>query len=110
MNPIGQNGVYRFPHLSAPAYFDTDLTAKKGFKIRDGQDIQVSVAAFNFLNHPLTSFTGSFPNELTLNTTNTTTGSLQQGLATARSQNADFGTAAYKEGRRILELSLRYDF
>ncbi len=111
LNPVlGQNGVYRFPHLGAPAYLDTDLTAKKAFSVREKQSIQLSVAAFNFLNHPLSSFTSSFPNELTLNTQTTTTGSLQQGLAAARSQNVDFGTANYKEGRRILELALRYDF
>jgi len=111
VNPvIGQNGVYRLPHLGAPAYIDSDLTVKKGFRVHDAQSVQVSVAAFNFLNHPLTSFTQSFPNELTLNTQTTTTGTLAQGLAGARSQNADFGFANYKEGRRILELALRYDF
>jgi hypothetical protein len=111
LNPvIGENGLYRLPRVTAPAYFDTDLTVKRNFRIREGNTVQLSVAAFNFLNHPLTSFTSSEPNELTLNLNTTSNGSLTQALAAARSNNADFGQANFKEGRRILELALRYDF
>ncbi len=111
LNPtVGVNGVYRLPHIAGPSYFDTDLTLKKGFHIHEGDTIQFSAAAFNFLNHPLTSFTSSVPSELTLNTQTTTAGDIGQTLSSARSQNADFGTANFKEGRRILELALRFDF
>ncbi len=107
--PIGTNGDYRFPFLPGPAFFDTDLTAAKTFRLNEHHSFQLRGAAFNFINHPLTSFTGVDSTATVLNFTNTGT-SLAQGLGSATSQNANFGYARLKEGRRILELALRYDF
>ena len=102
-----QNGPYKYPYLAGPAFFNTDLSAQKNFNLEHGQSVQFRVAAFNFLNHPLTTFTGDFPNEYSLNLTNLNGTTFNQG---AFDPSAGFGTAAYKVGRRIMELSVKYTF
>ena len=111
VNPtVGVNGAYRFGFLPGPTFFDTDLTLAKTFNINERNSVQFRAAAFNFINHANTSFTGTAPNQTTLLLTGSSAGSLTQGLASARSNYSDFGYANLKEGRRILELALRYDF
>ncbi len=102
-----QNGPYRYPFLGGPAYIDNDLSVQKSFKIVKEQSVQLRVAAFNFLNLPLTSFNGDFQNEYQANLTNQAGTAFNQG---AVDPSLGFGTAAYKTGRRIMELSLKYSF
>ena len=54
-NPTGQ-GVYRLPYIHGPAYSRHDLTLLKNFQVKEKQNLQLRLAAFNFVNHPLTSF------------------------------------------------------
>jgi hypothetical protein len=77
---INQNGPAIFPTIKGPAFFDTDLGAYKNFSIRDHQNVQFRLTAFNFLNHPLPH-----------NPTTT-------------------GTPEFKVGRRVLELAVKYNF
>lgn len=102
-----QNGPYQYQYLHGPAYFDTDLSAQKSFNFAHEQAVVLRVSAFNFVNHALTTFTGDFPNEYTLNATNTAGTTFNQGAA---DPTLGFGTAAYKTGRRVLELMLKYNF
>lgn len=102
-----QNGPYRYPHLGGPAYIDNDLSAQKSFNFEKTQSIQFRVAAFNFLNLPLTTFSGNFTNQYQLNLTNAAGTAFNQGVA---DPSLGFGFAPYKTGRRILELSARYTF
>ncbi len=111
LNPtLGVNGAYKFGFLPGPMFFDTDLTLAKTFKVTERQSVQFRAAAFNFINHANTSFTGTAPHELNLLLTSSSSGTVSQGLAGARSNYGDFGFANLKEGRRIMELALRYDF
>lgn len=105
----GVNGAYRLPFLPGPAFFQTDLTAAKTFKVAEGKSVQLRLAAFNFINHANPSFSAVNQNAYTLNFSDQG-GSLDSALATATSQNAGFGITSLKEGRRILEMALRYDF
>src|SRR5882757_9309803 len=96
---INQNGPAVFPTIKGPAFFDTDLGAYKNFTMRDKQNIQFRVTAFNFINHPLPQFgLGSDVNlQLTgANGTNTNT--------------ATTGKPQYEVGRRVLELTIKYVF
>jgi len=102
-----QNGPYRYPFLGAPAYFDSDLSAQKSFKIAKEQNIQFRVSGFNFLNHPLHSFTGNFQNEYQLNLTNPNGTTFNQG---ANDPALGFGLAPYTTGRRVVELMAKYNF
>ena len=105
----GIQGQYRYPYIHAPAFTDSDLTATKDFHIGETGTIQFRAAAFNFLNHANSSFTSSDKNgsETALNLSNTNNGATEQS---ATSNNAEFGIVPLREGRRIMELSLKYTF
>ena len=102
-----QNGPYRYPHFGGPAYIDNDLSAQKSFSFEHGQAVQFRLAAFNWLNLPLTSFTSNFTNEYQINLTNQNGTAFNSGAA---DPTLGFGSAPYKVGRRITEISLRYSF
>ena len=107
----GINGTYVFPYIHAPAYTETDLTATKNFKIGESQNLQFRVAAFNFLNHANSSFNNADAagqeTSLNLSNPNVTT---QENSATLSPSTQNFGFAPLREGRRILELNLKYSF
>ncbi|WP_158615523.1 carboxypeptidase-like regulatory domain-containing protein [Acidipila sp. EB88] len=107
----GVNGQYVFPYIHAPAFTDTDLTATKNFKIAESQNVQLRIAAFNFINHANSSFNNSDVNgnETTLNLSNNTQ-TTQENSATLSPSTKNFGYSPLREGRRILELSLKYNF
>jgi hypothetical protein len=108
---LGTNGVYRLPYLPGPGYFDTDLTLAKRFRISEKTSMQLRGAAFNFINHANSSFTSVAPQGFTLNYNITANGAdANQILAGARNQYSQFGYAPLREGRRIMELGLRFDF
>ena len=66
---LGKNGQFELPDIHGPAYFDTDITVQRTFKLKDSQNMQFRIAGFNFLNHPLAQFYGGAgaPVALTLN-------------------------------------------
>ena len=109
---LGTNGAYRYGFLPGPGFFDADLTLAKRFALRHDSGIQLRVAAFNFINHANNSFTPVNNNNYTLNFSPTANGgSLNDTLLNSTVGNANqFGYAPLKEGRRIVELGLRYDF
>ena len=105
----GIQGSYRYPYIHAPAFTDSDLTATKDFRVGESGNLQFRVAAFNFLNHANSSFTSSDKNgsETVLNLSNSNNGATEQS---AKSSNSEFGIVPLREGRRIMELSLKYTF
>ena len=108
---VGTNGAYRYGFLPGPGFFNTDITAAKSFRVTEKSNIQLRVAAFNFINHGNNSFTSIDQEAYTLNFNNASNApSLNQALNTARNVNSGFGYAPLREGRRIMELGLRYDF
>jgi hypothetical protein len=104
----GQNGNLRSPYIHGPALYSNDLTVLKNFKVREKDNLQFRLAAFNFLNHPLTSFnpnnTGS---DLSLQQQNGTAG---QRLKTSDLTEPGFGIAEIRQGNRLVELSAKYTF
>src|SRR6185437_3663180 len=108
---IGSNGTFHFGYLPGPAFFDADISATKRFRVTEGSNMTLRFSAFNFLNHPNVSFSGLDPSAYTLNYTQTVTGAnVNSAIANAINDNVGFGTAKFKAGRRIMEMSLRYDF
>jgi hypothetical protein len=67
--------------------------------------MQFRAAAFNFLNHPLTTFVGSFPQETQL-----TFNDLMNSNPSAATPQPGFGVAGYKVGHRTIEFALKYFF
>ncbi len=109
---LGSNGVYRYGFLPGPGFFNTDLTAAKRFRVTEGSSVQLRVAAFNFINHANNSFTPVNTQNYTMNFSQTSNATdVNQALQSANaSSNNQFGFAPLKEGRRIMELGLRFDF
>ena len=108
---IGTNGSYRYGFLPGPGFFNTDATAAKRFQTSEKTSVQLRASAFNFINHANNSFTSVDPTGYTLNfNQQTPQTSVSGGLNGDRNVNANFGSAPLREGRRIMELALRFDF
>ncbi len=95
---IGQNGPTTLPAIYGPAFFNADLGLFKNFDIREGKKLQFRVNGYNFLNHPLWSFPSG--GNLTLGF-NGTTGALNTPL---------FGYTTQKQGRRVIQLAVKFIF
>ena len=94
----GHNGSFIFPYLRGPAFFNNDLSLFKDFRVTEKQKLQFRVSAYNFLNHPLTSFVNGDNN---LNLSFGSNGAVS---------NSRFGYANWKVGHRIVQLALKYNF
>jgi len=57
----GTEGAWHLPYIQGPKFFKWDMSVYKDFKISDRQNMQFRLAGFNFLNHPLISFSGQDP-------------------------------------------------
>lgn len=112
--PIGtQNGGFNFPYLHGPAYFDTDLTLVKNFTTARGRNLQLRLAGFNFLNHPINSFSARFSNESALYFSGNSPSTVALSTPTANCSvvgSTCFGYAGYKQGRRVVEIAAKYSF
>ncbi|MEJ2007718.1 MAG: carboxypeptidase regulatory-like domain-containing protein [Acidobacteriota bacterium] len=95
---IGQNGPTVMHPIYGPAFVASDLGLFKTFKITESQNLQFRVEGYNFLNHPL----WSFPGQQNLN--------LSFDPTTGKVNNPLFGTTTTKQGHRVIELSVRYEF
>jgi len=108
---VGTQGGQKYPYMSMAAMIENDLALSKTFRIKEKQNFQFRISAFNWLNHPLPQFSGS--NQLTLRylvdypsktiTLNTGTGGTV----------SNFGFLDQKTGapnQRIVELNIKYNF
>jgi hypothetical protein len=94
----GQNGPTVGPPVYGPAFFNSDLGLFKNFNFSESKRLQFRFNAYNFLNHPLWSFiNGSTNVKPTFDT---------QG----RQTNSIFGITTEKQGRRIIQLAVKFYF
>lgn len=98
---VGQNGPTVLPAVYGPHYFDSDLGLFKNFHISESMRLQFRAQAYNFLNHPLWSFPDT--SNLTLYFTQDSNGVVSQ-------VNKNFGTAAVKNGNRVVEVAVKFFF
>jgi hypothetical protein len=98
-NSQGGNGPIVGPEIFGPAFFNSDLSLFKNFSFNESRKLQFRVSAYNFLNHPLTSFpqTSSALN-------------LIFDPVTGKMTNSTFGFANEKQGHRILQLAIKFYF
>jgi len=94
---IGQNGPTVLPAIYGPGFFNSDLGLFKNFQIKEQMKLQFRFNAYNFLNHPLWSFNG---NNLTLGF-DPNTGAVN---------TPTFGTVTDKQGRRVIQLAVKFYF
>jgi len=94
---IGQNGPTVIPPIFGPGFFNSDLGLFKSFHITESKLLQFRFDGYNFMNHPQWSFNGSNlglgfdPNTLKVNTPN-------------------FGTTTNKQGHRIIQMQVKFQF
>lgn len=105
-NPTGQ-GQYRLPYIHGPAYARHDVTVLKNIALGEKKNLQLRAAAFNFLNHPLTSFNNNDQSNLQLAFQGATAG---KPLAVTNLTHPNFGIANVKYGARNIELSAKFSF
>ncbi len=94
---IGQNGPTTLPVVYGPAFFNTDLGLFKNFNIKEKMKLQFRATGYNFLNHPLWSFSNT---NLTLGYSGST------GLL----NSPTFGYVTQKQGRRTIQLAVKFIF
>ncbi len=105
---LGTNGRYILPYAHGPAFFDSDLTVEKGFSMGGDRSLRLRIAGFNFLNHPLHSFGTGYASQTTLNLSDTSsTGTISSA---AYNPASGFGYAPLKLGRRLMEVSAKFNF
>ncbi len=105
---LGTNGPDIEPYAHGPAFFNSDLSLDKSFSIGGDRRLRFRYAAFNFVNHALNSFGTGYASQTTLQLSDTSaTGS---PATAAYSPSEGFGSAPLKLGRRLSEVSLKFDF
>jgi hypothetical protein len=99
LGPVGVNGPFRYPYMRGPHFFNSDLSVQKTFHLREKRSLDIRFAAFNFMNHPLTSLVAATnqPMKLFIN-------------GAGGTANSAFASSAYKQNRRICEVGLHYNF
>jgi hypothetical protein len=108
----GTNGVYQSPYVHSPYYWNSDLRMAKTFKITESQNVQFSIAGFNFLNHPLSSFDPNDARNRTLSFRPSAAGlaDYTNYAGPYTLSTTGVGRPTIKYGRRVVELSLKYAF
>jgi hypothetical protein len=110
----GTQGAWNLPDVHGPAFFKSDLSVYKDFTINDRQNMQFRLSGFNFLNHPITSFNNTNLSALALSAGDCGTCTYtdpEQAEAGMQITNAStFGSTAFKNGQRIVELGFKYNF
>ncbi|MGD0735009.1 MAG: carboxypeptidase-like regulatory domain-containing protein [Terracidiphilus sp.] len=105
---LGTNGQYIEPYAHGPAFFNSDLTLEKGFRIGEKDNLRFRIAGFNFLNHPLNSFGTGYASQTTLQLSDTSANATPQ--TATYNPASGFGSAPQKLGRRLLEVSAKFSF
>jgi len=106
-NPSGQ-GQYRLPYMRGPALWVDNLDLMKDFAVGEGKTLELHANAFNFLNHPLTSFNNDDSSNLSLG--NVLYAVPGQQLTEDELGYKQFGITNIKYGSRLMELEAKFSF
>ncbi|MEO8658142.1 MAG: carboxypeptidase-like regulatory domain-containing protein [Bryobacteraceae bacterium] len=95
----GDNGPTIGPAVYGPMFMNFDLGLFKNFQISESKKIQIRFNGYNFLNHPLSTFiSGANTTKLIFNPD------------TGQMTNPVFGNATEKQGRRIIQVAIKFYF
>jgi hypothetical protein len=114
----GDKGSIVWPYIKGPAYSNFDMALYKNFKITERQRVQFRVNAFNVLNHPLPQFGLATDTQLSFSSTyDPTSGKysytrqpVQCSVGGTTYSDCFTGRPIGKIGRRVMELSIKYEF
>ena len=101
----GKNGPTVLPEFFGPWFWTSDLSLFKNFQMGEHKKFQFRFSAYNFMNHPLWTFTG---NGVGSSNVNLNFGS--DGAGGQTQTNSTFGITPIKQGNRIIQLALKYYF
>lgn len=110
---MGVNGQAIWPYIKGPAFFVSDLSINRTFKVTEVQNIQFRVSAFNFLNHPLDQLGVGDDVNLYMDCISSSPGAgCDGGGKNISADSHTTGNAEYKASgqNRFLELALKYYF
>jgi hypothetical protein len=96
----GNNGPYVWPYVKGPTFWNSDLSLFKTFQMTEYKKIEFRLEAFNFLNHPLDTFSPA-GGDSNLNLGLSKTGTLT---------NPNFGFANYLVGNRSIQFAFKFFF
>jgi hypothetical protein len=99
LGPQGTNGPVVWPYIKGPAYFNSDLSMQKQFRVAE-HTFGFRISAFNFLNHPQRQFTGS---DVELDFA-------APAVGTRNSNALTTGRPIYAVGARVVGLGIIYNF
>jgi hypothetical protein len=108
---VGTQGGQKYPYMSMAPMIENDLALSKTFVIRETQNVQFRISAFNWLNHPLPQFSSS--DQLTLRyLVDYPSKAIVLNMG-AGGTVSNFGVMDQKTGapnQRIVELNVKYNF
>jgi len=102
---FGTNGTAVWPDIHGPAYFNSDLTLSKSFRITESQKVQFKISAFNVLNHPNPQFGLGGNNDMSLSFSGAN-GILSQSNTNSQTT----GKPLHTTGDRLVEFAVKYYF
>jgi Carboxypeptidase regulatory-like domain len=103
----GSAGTIIWPYIKGPAYFNSDLSVFKDFKITESKKVQFRMQSFNFLNHPNKQFQFNGNQDVHLNFSVPGTSGDFSGKNTNATTN---GYPLYSVGNRSLEFAVKFFF
>jgi hypothetical protein len=103
LTAVGGNGPTQMPYFHGPIWFNTDLAMSRTVRITEHQNAEIKVNANNFANHGLTSFDQN-------NNQNETLSSFTNGVLPTSGNGWTYGVPHENFGRRVIELTVRYNF
>ncbi|GAC1700659.1 MAG: hypothetical protein NVS9B4_02430 [Candidatus Acidiferrum sp.] len=101
----GKNGPIVLPEFFGPWNWTSDLSLFKNFQMGESRKLQFRFSAYNFMNHPVWSFTGTGYGSSDLNLNFGPDGSGGQ-----KQTNSGFGITPLKQGSRIIQLAVKFYF
>jgi hypothetical protein len=102
----GTQGTIIWPYIKGPAFFNSDLSLYKDFKMGESRSLQFRIEAFNWLNHPNPQFgANGQSNDLKLNFAGA------NGVTSyTNTNNLTTGVPLYTVGQRLVELAVKFYF
>src|SRR5207248_8142972 len=97
----GKNGPTVLPEFFGPWFWTSDLSLFKNFQFSESRKFQFRFSAYNFMNHPLWTFSGQGVGSSNLNLNFDSTG---------KQSNSTFGVTPIKQGNRVVQLAIKYYF
>jgi hypothetical protein len=102
----GQQGTIVWPYIKSPAFFNSDLSMYKDFKLGESRTLQFRIEAFNWLNHPNEEFgANGQSNDIHLNFAGT-----NGAYSSTNTNTLTTGTPLYTVGQRLVELAVKFYF